>query len=255
MRLRGRSALIYGIVLVLSAARIAGQDRSLQRPTAISAKGSWTPTSTPDGQPDVQGIWVNNSVTPFFRPKELAEKAVLTDAELAVFKERAAGSFAVIAIQRPATSCLKRSSRIQRSTEPVGRSATTTSRGRWSLWRSNTARLKSSIRRTVSCLSSVLKDSDGRPRGTRGCEIIRQMAPKTVSPGSAASRMARSRSGSSRAAQTAISRLFRRRGTSCFEARTCTKRESSRSAAGPTLQRRSDPGWVTQSVIGKGPHS
>ena len=48
---------------------------------------------TPDGQPDLQGVWVNNTVTPFERPQELAGKESFTDAELAVLKQRAARLF------------------------------------------------------------------------------------------------------------------------------------------------------------------
>ena len=38
--------------------------------------------------------WVNNTVTPFERPQELADKEFLSDDELAVIKERAARLFA-----------------------------------------------------------------------------------------------------------------------------------------------------------------
>ena len=51
---------------------------------AQSAK-KWTPPRTPDGHPDLQGIWSNATVTPLERPSELAGKAVLTDEEAAEF--------------------------------------------------------------------------------------------------------------------------------------------------------------------------
>jgi len=43
----------------------------------------WTPPRTPDGRPDLQGVWTNNSVTPLQRPKVLAGKEFYTEAELA----------------------------------------------------------------------------------------------------------------------------------------------------------------------------
>jgi len=33
-----------------------------------------TATRTPDGQPDIQGIWSNSTLTPLERPKDLAGK-------------------------------------------------------------------------------------------------------------------------------------------------------------------------------------
>jgi hypothetical protein len=50
---------------------------------------SWTAPRTPDGHPDLQGIWSNATVTPLERPTELAGKAVLTDQEAAEFAANA----------------------------------------------------------------------------------------------------------------------------------------------------------------------
>jgi hypothetical protein len=38
---------------------------------------------TPDGHPDFQGVWANNTVTPLQRPKQWENKKTLTDAEIA----------------------------------------------------------------------------------------------------------------------------------------------------------------------------
>jgi hypothetical protein len=48
---------------------------------------------TGDGHPDLQGVWANNMATPLERPKELANKPLLTDVELAQFKRIAAQLF------------------------------------------------------------------------------------------------------------------------------------------------------------------
>jgi hypothetical protein len=54
-----------------------------------AAATTWTPPVTPDGQPDLQGVWLSNSATPLERPKALEGKQFLTDAEVAELKKRA----------------------------------------------------------------------------------------------------------------------------------------------------------------------
>jgi hypothetical protein len=52
----------------------------------------WTQPKTTDGQPDLQGVWTNPTITPFERPTELAGKPVLTDQEAAALEEKAAAN-------------------------------------------------------------------------------------------------------------------------------------------------------------------
>ena len=54
-----------------------------------SGDQSWTVPRTVDGQPDLQGVWANNSATPLERPEALAGKATLSDEELAELKQTA----------------------------------------------------------------------------------------------------------------------------------------------------------------------
>jgi hypothetical protein len=48
-----------------------------------AAAQTWTQPRTPDGQPDLQGMWTNATITPFERPASLADKAFLTKEEAA----------------------------------------------------------------------------------------------------------------------------------------------------------------------------
>lgn len=55
-----------------------------------SKSKTWQPPRTQDGQPDLQGVWINPTVTPFERPLELANKPVLTKEEAAELEKKAA---------------------------------------------------------------------------------------------------------------------------------------------------------------------
>jgi hypothetical protein len=50
---------------------------------AIAAQAQYKAPRTPDGQPDLQGIWSNASLTPFERPAALAGKEFFTEKEAA----------------------------------------------------------------------------------------------------------------------------------------------------------------------------
>ena len=54
-----------------------------------AAPKSWTPSRTPDGQPDLQGIWTNATLTPLERPADLGNKEFLTEQEAAAYAQRA----------------------------------------------------------------------------------------------------------------------------------------------------------------------
>ena len=51
----------------------------------------WTVPRTPDGRPDLQGIWTNTTLTPLERPRSLADRAFLTESEATAIEAQAAG--------------------------------------------------------------------------------------------------------------------------------------------------------------------
>ncbi len=79
MRRNIRLALI--VTTVLAGTSLAAQ--------SITARKGWTPPRTPDGQPDLQGIWINATITPFERPTSLGDKAFLTEAEAEAIERQA----------------------------------------------------------------------------------------------------------------------------------------------------------------------
>src|SRR2546428_388167 len=95
MRLRSFGSLTaLAIVLVwLAPVSVSGQSRAAGAKVNPAATNPWTAPDTPDGQPDLQGIWLNNDATPLERPKALEGKPFLTDEEVAELKKRAARIF------------------------------------------------------------------------------------------------------------------------------------------------------------------
>ena len=87
-------AFIGGLVFVVAAASMtpapaAGQTTApAAKATPTSSAKAWT-AKTPDGQPDLQGVWTNATITPFERPTALGAKAVLSEEEAAELEKRA----------------------------------------------------------------------------------------------------------------------------------------------------------------------
>jgi hypothetical protein len=61
-----------------------------QTPRKAESTGKWTPPRTPDGHPDMQGVWTHGTSTPFERPPALGSKAFYTDAEIADLERQTA---------------------------------------------------------------------------------------------------------------------------------------------------------------------
>jgi hypothetical protein len=83
-------ANIGGPALLIAAVSLApvaayGQSRSVAAKPGSSK--NWTAPRTPDGQPDLQGIWSNATITPLERPDDLAGKTALTEKEAAEYEK------------------------------------------------------------------------------------------------------------------------------------------------------------------------
>ena len=75
-------------LLILIGASMAVVMVSLPMAGQQGPTNNWTPSRTPWGDPDLQGVYTFATPTPVERPKELAGKAVYTEAELAELAER-----------------------------------------------------------------------------------------------------------------------------------------------------------------------
>src|SRR5262245_43384456 len=78
-------------LLVLIAVAFVPVHSGAQAPRSKDgAAAQWKQPKTPWGDPDIQGIWNNVTLTPLERPAEFKDKATLTPKEAADFERRVA---------------------------------------------------------------------------------------------------------------------------------------------------------------------
>src|SRR5262245_34043441 len=77
--LMSRGGLV-GVIALLGSTSVVDE----ANPPATTAAASTLPR-TPDGKPDLQGVWDFRTITPLERPRELGEKAFFTEAEAAAW--------------------------------------------------------------------------------------------------------------------------------------------------------------------------
>ena len=87
MRAMKHLLAVVAAVVAAAGALLVGQSKYSTTPPA-----GWQVPRTPDGKPDLQGVWGNNSVTPMVRPRQWKDKTELSDAEVEELKALAAKS-------------------------------------------------------------------------------------------------------------------------------------------------------------------
>ena len=80
------------VVAALAAGSLIAASLDPQEAANYRADPNYKVPRLAHGQPDLQGVWGNNGVTPMTRPRQWKDKTVLTDAELQEIKQLAAKS-------------------------------------------------------------------------------------------------------------------------------------------------------------------
>jgi hypothetical protein len=80
--LAGLNILALSLILGLRPVPIAAQGT---KGAAGARQKAWTLPRTPDGQPDLEGVWNSSTLTPFERPKEFTGKEFFTSQEAEEF--------------------------------------------------------------------------------------------------------------------------------------------------------------------------
>src|ERR1700681_3836471 len=84
---RRRGVLCALIVLTTVVVWVPALGQATDGRPASNAK-AWRAPRTAGGQPELQGIWTNATLTPLERPRELANKAFFTEQEAASYQKR-----------------------------------------------------------------------------------------------------------------------------------------------------------------------
>ena len=79
--------------LAMLAASVFAQTPAAPATGKPAAKKSWIPPHTPDGHPDLQGVWTNATLTPLERAPQFANKPTLTEEEVAKAEAQAKGIY------------------------------------------------------------------------------------------------------------------------------------------------------------------
>ena len=82
------SLAVCSLLFAPGAARAQNGLQAVDKAAAALAPKGWTPPRTPDGHPDLQGIYTNVSLTPLQREKDLGTQQFFTPQESSAWKAR-----------------------------------------------------------------------------------------------------------------------------------------------------------------------
>jgi hypothetical protein len=77
-----KTVLAALVAVTLAAGSLAVESLIAQSKYSTDPAPGYQVPRTPDGKPDLQGVWGNNGVTPMTRPRQWKDKQTLTDAEV-----------------------------------------------------------------------------------------------------------------------------------------------------------------------------
>jgi hypothetical protein len=87
--MRDHVALPVACAVLVISALIASASRGAEATAQPKTARASTVPRTPDGHPDLQGMWTNATLTPLERPRSLGNRRYLTEAEAAAVEEQA----------------------------------------------------------------------------------------------------------------------------------------------------------------------
>ena len=91
-RFLGSTGALALVTIALLTPPLAAQPQAAAL-TATSGANKWAAPRPVDGQPDLEGVWSNATLTPLERPPELAGKEFLTEKEAAEYEKRVAQNY------------------------------------------------------------------------------------------------------------------------------------------------------------------
>ena len=91
------ASAMAAVMVFIATPPAAAQNPSTASLAKQAAGKTWTPGRTPDGQPDLQGVYTNASVVPLERPKDLGSKEFFTKEEADAYAAKVMAQKEVVA--------------------------------------------------------------------------------------------------------------------------------------------------------------